>query len=467
MYQIRKGMLRLHYLVQGESALSLATSIAGRLEPDLRAGDISSVDMEIHKTMSEFPEVRYIVVQDKTEKILSHGLTFPRELPVDILQNKEDLCAACHDPLSPTLIPTEVMELYEQTQLSTGHLRSYVRHGNMILEVTVPVGTMLGDTVRLGIGNEIIAREEKAIIRSLIVSIIITATLGISLVFVLTFVLVRPIRTLVEATKRVRQGDFSSRAKVYSHDEVGRLAETFNQMTQNLEVYQQVVRDKEMSREMVLQKIVQKQEEERGHVARELHDQLGQMLSKTLLLIDSTCSDCNQRHAHCPEIREDIRAMIDEVRQLAWKIRPSILDDYGLNRALESYIRETAKRAPFTIDYQGVIPGEMEHVAPVEVETALYRIAQEAITNIIRHANATEASVVLIRRPAEVILIVEDNGQGFPLNMSQERQTLGLLGIRERAALVGGIVTIDSEPGIGVTIRVQVPIEPAEPAEHS
>lgn len=463
-YQIRKGMTRLHYLVQGENALSLATSIAGRLEPILFAGNTPSLDLEIHKTMSEFPDVRYIVVQDKNRQILSHGLTFPKELPVDILQNDKDLCSACHDPLSPELIPTEVMELYEQTPLSAGHLRSYVRHGNMVLEVTVPVGTSLEGTVRLGVGNEIIAREENTILRSLMASFLLTAVLGIVLASVLTFVLVRPIHALVDATRRVRQGDFSSRAKVFSRDEFGRLAETFNQMTEHLEVYQQMVKDKEMSREMVLQKIVQTQEEERRHVARELHDQLGQMLSKTLLLLDSTCDDCNSRHTHCPEIRNDIRAMIDEVRQLAWRIRPSILDDYGLNRALESFIRETSKRVPFTIDYQGVVPEDMEHVAPLEVETALYRIAQEAITNIMRHANATEASIVLIRRPGEVILIVEDNGQGFSANPPQHR-TLGLLGMRERTTLVGGSITIDSAEGKGTTVRVVVPLKPDTPSE--
>jgi signal transduction histidine kinase len=458
LYQIRKGMLRTHYLIQGENVLSLATSISGRLDPLILAGDTASLDVEINRTMGEFPDVRYIIVQDAHGKILSHGLTFPKKVPEDLLRNAGDLCAACHAPLTPKPVPADILELQMQAQLSSGQMSSYTRHGFMILEVKVTVGAGPSGFVRLGVSNEIIAREVRSLTQSLAVMLFLCMVLGLLLAFGLAYVLVHPIRDLLYATQQVRQGDFSTRAKVYSHDEIGHLAETFNQMTEGLEAYQRTVKEKETARQMLLKKIVQAQEEERKHVARELHDQLGQMLSKTLMTLDSSCGKCEGAHTHCPEIRSDIRAMIDEVRQLAWNVRPSILDDYGLNRALERYIKEMAKRVNFSLDYEGVVPEGMEHVAPMEVETTVYRIVQEAITNIMRHANATEASVVLISRKDEVVVIVEDNGQGFSVNTQMERQTLGLMGMRERAALVGGSLTIDSETGKGVAIRVRIPI---------
>jgi len=219
------------------------------------------------------------------------------------------------------------------------------------------------------------------------------------------------------------------------------------------------VEEKEAARQKLIGKIVRAQEEERKHVARELHDQLGQMLSKTLLTVDSSCAACESRQTQCPTIRSDIREMIDEVRLLAWKVRPSILDDYGLNRALEQYIGETAKRVGFSLDYQSAIPPDTERFAGPEVEVTLYRIAQEAITNIIRHAKATEASVILMCREHEIVLLVEDNGVGFDMKREESPRALGLMGMRERAALVGGELKIASEVGKGTTVRVRIPLK--------
>lgn len=455
-YEIRQGMLRTHYQIHGEHALSLASSLAGKMEPMARANDLVRMDMEITRTMGEFPDIRYIVVQDTQGTILSHGLTFPREAPPDMLRDGGDLCAVCHAALSPIDIPAELLELDTRAHLSTGRLRSYARNGGMILEVSTPVGTV--GLLRLGVSNKIIAREMQAITRTLAFSLILCMVVVLLLAVFLAYVLVQPVQDLLNAAQRLRRGEFSARATVHSRDEVGQLAESFNLMAEGLEAYKREVEEKEEARQMLLQKTVRAQEEERKHVARELHDQLGQMLSKTLLTLDSTCGHCTTHHVHCPEIRSDLRSMIETVRQLAWDVRPSILDDYGLNHALERYVKEMAKRVSFSISYQGVVPSEVEHVASPEVEVTLYRIAQEAITNIIRHANASHASVVLISRDHELLLIVEDNGQGFVVTSQASRQTLGLLGMRERATLVGGVVAVDSEPSRGTVIRARIPV---------
>jgi signal transduction histidine kinase len=458
-YQIRMGMLRTHYQMHGEAALSLAMSLAGRLDPLVEGGNASGMNVEVNRTMGEFPDVRYIVVQNAQGAILSHGFTFPKEAPADLLGKNGDMCAACHASLSPTEVPRDLLETKPNAQLSSGRLRAYTRNEGLILEVEAPIGSGKLGTVRLGVGDKIIAREMGSITQSLAISLTLCMVVGLSLAGFLASVLVRPIRDLVQATHRLREGDFAVRANVFSLDEIGHLASVFNRMAEGMETYRRAVEEKEAARQMLIGKIVRAQEEERKHVARELHDQLGQMLSKTLLTIDTACVSCENRHPLCPEIRNDIRGMIDEVRMLAWNVRPSILDDYGLNRALEQYIGQTAKRVSFSLDYQSVIPPDTERFAGPEVEATLYRIAQEAITNIIRHAKATQASVILMCRENEIVLLVEDNGVGFDMKKAESSRTLGLMGMRERAVLVGGELTIDSEAGKGTTIRVRIPLK--------
>ncbi len=461
-YQIRIGMLRTHYQIHGEAALSLATSLAGRLDPLVARGDSTGMNVEVNRTMGEFPDVRYIVVQDARGAIISHGFTFPKEAPADLLKNGGDLCAACHAALAPTEVPANLLETSPNAQLSSGNLRAYARHEGLILEVKVPIDTGESGTVRLGVGDKIIAREMSSIMRSMVISLTLCMIVGLSLAGFLAFVLVRPIRDLVGATQRLRDGDFTVRAKVFSLDEIGQLAKVFNRMAEGMETYRRAVQEKEAARQMLIGKIVRAQEEERKHVARELHDQLGQMLSKTLLTVDSSCAACENRQSQCPEIRNDIREMIDEVRLLAWNVRPAILDDYGLNRALEQYIGETAKRVAFSLDYQSALPPEAERFASPEVEATLYRITQEAITNIIRHAGATEVSVILMCRENEIVLLVEDNGVGFDMQKGESARSLGLMGMRERTALVGGEIKIDSEVGKGTTVRVRIPLKSGE-----
>ncbi len=462
-FQIKVGMFRTHYQIHGETALSLALALAGRLEPALKSEDDAAMNQEVNETMGEFPDIRYIVVQNPEGKILSHGFTFPREAPSDLIRNRGDLCSSCHSALSPKELPSDLLEVPAKTRLSMGHLRAYSRDEGLILEVSVPIADGSKGLVRLGVGDRVITREIASITYSLLWSLTLCVAVGLSLALLLAYILVKPIHTLVQATNRLRENDFSARARVFAKDEIGHLAAVFNQMAEGLERYQHTVREQEAGRRSLIGKIVQAQEDERKSVARELHDQLGQMLSKVLLSIDSSCDSCLHRSGLCGEIRSDIRAMIDDVRRLAWNVRPSILDDYGLDRALARYIDETQKRVDFSIDYQCAFPPDKGRL-PSQIEVTLYRIAQEAITNIIRHAGATQASVILLSHDREVTLIIEDNGCGFDLANVEHggHPPLGIIGMKERAELVGGELVVDSQPGKGATIHVRIPTETAE-----
>lgn len=163
-----------------------------------------------------------------------------------------------------------------------------------------------------------------------------------------------------------------------------------------------------------------------------------------------------------PDIQEQldgVRALVaqtlDGVHNLAVELRPSALDDLGLAAALRRYVQDYQARYPVEVDL--VMMG-LEERLPPSVETAVYRIIQESLTNIARHAQAETASVLVEQRNGRIRAIVEDDGVGFDEQMARKNGRLGLYGMRERAELLNGTVTIEAEPGQGTSIFVEVPL---------
>ncbi len=244
-------------------------------------------------------------------------------------------------------------------------------------------------------------------------------------------------------------------------DEIGQLGVAFNRMVARLEQYRRDMRAKEQMRELLLEKIVRIQEEERRRISRELHDHVGQSLSALLISLQGDDGGSQDSNGRDSELGIRIRGLIDEVHQLAWEMRPSILDDYGLDSALQTYVDDTARHCGIAIDYQSSSPPGMERL-PARIEVILYRVAQEALTNVVRHSQASHASVVLLRRTNSVFLLIEDDGCGFDLPLPQYgHKGLGLIGMRERVNLCGGSCLIDSALKAGTTIRVNIPLSEA------
>jgi signal transduction histidine kinase len=291
---------------------------------------------------------------------------------------------------------------------------------------------------------------------------------GAGLAFLLTRALIWPIGDLTRAANRIREEDFSSRAEVFSGDEIGSLALVFNQMAEKLQRSQRDAHQRDKARRSLIEKTVRAQEEERKNISRELHDQLGHSLLMLLLTIQSRCRYSGLEGNVCREMEHKVKSLIDEVHRLASGMRPSILDDYGLDSALSRYVGELQQYNEVDIDYQYVDSSDLGRL-PSEVEVTLFRIAQEAITNILRHASASHTSVVLLRGAQEVTLLVEDDGCGFdPAALEDEGHTcLGLTGMRERASLLGGACRIESFSGKGSTVRVIIPVTGGEHADSS
>jgi PAS domain S-box-containing protein len=205
-------------------------------------------------------------------------------------------------------------------------------------------------------------------------------------------------------------------------------------------------------------KIIASQEQERSAIARELHDELGQLL--TALRMDAVWLR-DRMPAEDPRLRERSTSMcslidktIDEVRRISIGLRPGVLDDLGLIDALEWYTEECDRRSDFTclFTHRG-IPSIKDLPA-----TAAYRIAQEALTNVARHASATKAEVKIETEDGILVLTVSDDGEGFDTRRLSENDCLGIAGMRERAELAGGSLIINSTPGQGTVVRFEVPI---------
>jgi two-component system, NarL family, sensor histidine kinase UhpB len=286
------------------------------------------------------------------------------------------------------------------------------------------------------------------------------------LTFLLNILLLRrrfePLERLLAMMERVdlsrpgRRLDFDPDMKGVSTD-IDRLAASFNRMLERLE------RERRRSGEMVLQA----QEEERKRIARDLHDEVNQALTALLLRIEAAAHDAP------PALREELaetkrlaNQAMGELLDLARQLRPTALDDHGLVAALRTHVREQDRHGPARASFWA--DPRVEDL-PSEVQVVIYRVAQEALVNAARHSGATRIEVSLEGGGSLVSLLVNDNGSGFAF--AEEGKGLGLSGMRERALLVGGRLEIDSRPGKGTTVKLQVPIhrepideEASEPA---
>jgi signal transduction histidine kinase len=234
----------------------------------------------------------------------------------------------------------------------------------------------------------------------------------------------------------------------------------------------------EQARTELLRRLVDAQEEERLRISRELHDQMGQSLSALILGLKSVETVVPAAYVQRVQQMLSIAGELGrETHQLALDLRPTALDDLGLSAALANYAEEWSERHEIEVDYQSTIQHDGE--LPIQAALAIYRIVQEALTNVVKHAQASKVSLILTmsaefgnwrpgslsahrpRRPGFLLAIVEDDGLGFDVEeafqKSSSKGRLGLLGMIERAELLGGTLNIESAPGRGTTIFVRIP----------
>jgi signal transduction histidine kinase len=218
--------------------------------------------------------------------------------------------------------------------------------------------------------------------------------------------------------------------------------------------------EKEAVRQALLEALVRAQEDERARLARELHDGAGQTLTSLLVRLKIL-----EKHAAADQVRDDVIELcevvsqtVEQVRGISYRLRPSALAEFGLEMALRSLVEDMAEAAGMVADCRLDLG---DRRLPFEIESTLYRIAQESLTNVVRHSQASRVQIELVTLPYAICLRVEDNGIGFDADEvvdGEERPRLGLVGMQERAQMLGGSLLVQSAPGAGTSVEVRVPL---------
>lgn len=220
---------------------------------------------------------------------------------------------------------------------------------------------------------------------------------------------------------------------------------------------------KERMRSELLKEVVTAQEEERRRISRELHDELGQELTSMLVRLQVLEKGESQENSGqiVQDLKRSVGSLLSTIHDLALELRPASLDDLGLVPALEHYFRDCPSRIGVEVDFE--VMGINGSRLPRQMEITLYRVIQESLTNVARHSGVKNASVLLRHDPHAIIAIIEDNGVGFDIKTGQASTgRLGLYGMEERIALVGGKLTIESRSGGGTSVFVEIPLRTDE-----
>ncbi|MGA8340155.1 MAG: sensor histidine kinase [Solirubrobacteraceae bacterium] len=277
---------------------------------------------------------------------------------------------------------------------------------------------------------------------ALIVALLIVVALNVYLVRRI----VGPVQALTALARRVDLADHGERMPVSTQaSEAGELASTFNEMLARLEE----------ERREATGRVLAGQEAERLRIAQELHDQVGQELTAVLLgLARVEARAPAELRGDVAEVQAAVRDSLEEVRLIAIELRPEALDDLGLESALAVLCERLTER--FGLRVRQHLDAQLSPLPP-DVELVVYRVAQEALTNVARHAGAHEAEITLARHDGGLMLTVSDDGDGLPVGHTPGT---GIRGMRERATLIGASLTIDRDPvADGCRVRLVVPAE--------
>jgi len=315
---------------------------------------------------------------------------------------------------------------------------------NTIIVLVAMLVSFIGGEAALGQGHFIILLAT-ALVLSLIVNV------------ALVVIALRPLDALEETATRIHDGDLGSRVpeSALADSNIRRIGQTLNALVDGLTT------DRERMRVMAKQ-VIKAGDRERAHIARELHDSTAQTLAALMLELSVLASEnTNPRlHERLDRVRKIVGDVLDEVKMLAHTVHPRVLDDLGLHAALRLLARETELRGSVRVEMEG--ESTTDALNPT-ISSALYRVAQEAVGNALRHARSSAIAIRLAVTNGTAQLVVEDDGAGFDVADAEARRPgMGLFTMRERAELLGGSLLIDSVRGRGTRVVATVPtVEPA------
>jgi len=400
---------------------SIAADAAARGADMLLTHNVLGLYDLLQETIANNEDVRYVIMLDARGRVAVH--TFGAQFPGDML----------------------TLDLPGKGQ--RGLVQLLNTEEGLIHDVSVPILDGTAGTVRVGMSPQRLRRAAMNQAQWLALMVVGVAALAIAGAYSLTTILTRPVMSLVQIARAAAGGDLTRRAPPAPPDEIGVLTASFNDMLGQLQESQRVRND-------LLDRIIAAQEDERRRIARELHDETSQAITSMIVglrTLEEGCPEVTERSA---ELRQLAATTLDEIHSLILELRPRALDELGLVPALRRYMTDFAQKHNLPVDFQLV---GHETRLPYRLETCIYRVVQEALTNVARHSHAHAASVVLDLRPGQASVIIEDDGVGFDPEEVGMR-SLGIVGMRERAALLDGTLQIESRPGSGTTLFVKLPV---------
>lgn len=288
-------------------------------------------------------------------------------------------------------------------------------------------------------------------------NLMLLSALMASMVFILTFLIARritlPLVRLKNAAQEISEGKLTPVELPETHDEILELAETFNRMVTELDAKN---RELKQEREDRLSAVLDGQEQERQRLSRELHDGLGQLLAATKLRLESIRpNEQDQSMKSIKAVSQGVDQTIEEIRRITNNLMPAVLKEFGLLTAIRNLCQSTSENAGMNLDFSAETS---TRVLNMKSQIYLFRVFQEALTNTVKHAQATKLTIKIFQSGQQLHVMIEDNGKGF--HISQMGTGNGLSNIRERVNLLHGRLEFSSFPGEGAKIHIEIPLNP-------
>ena len=428
-------------------SIVIGKRIAGDTASFIINGNVNKLNNLLKNEIKDNESILYIFYRNNKGIIVAHA--FRKGFYLNIVNNNNNNILTVNNNLR---------------HLSTVKLTSAV-YGK-ILDTSVPVFNGKLGVIRVGLSlkhikNSFFAYEAPIFYKYIILILIFTAGLLYLIFEIIAWWFSTPIVKLWDAAEKIKNGDYDicvNTINTVSDDEIGKLSRSFNEMALILkQVEQERIKNEDLRKDFI-KKIIDAQEDERKKISRSLHDRFGQFLSsiKIRLRILEDVNDPGEIKSKIHQIRDDLTEGFNIVHDMAKNLRPSILDETGLINAINQYIADTVKNNPdMKIDFY---PINLENYGlDKNLEVNIYRIVQEAVLNVIRHACANSVTIILERLEGRIRGIIEDNGAGFGC-CGKDKDHLGIDSMKERAKLFGGELTVESEKNLGTVVKFYIPV---------
>lgn len=414
-------------------AISVTRDLASRSTDLILINNVYALYGLAQETQRNYPDVRYILILDTNNQALVH--TFGNGLPGGLIEAN-----------LPPAGESYSLFIFNSTE-------------GRVLDIAVPIFDGRTGVARVGFSEVSIQRTLNLVTTQLLLATLSVSTIGIVASIFLTWILTRPILLLADAAQEVGQGNFDQQVERWANDEIGEMSEAFNKMVADLKLASEERSERERLRAELVDKVISAQEDERKRIARDLHDQTSQALVSLIVQLKLVESASNKavRTRAIADLREQLRATLNDVRRMAYDLRPGVLDDLGLSQSIQWFADQCRKNTDIKISL--TLDAACDQLPP-HAATAVYRVTQEALSNVVKHSQATQAWITLRNNSDGFEFEVRDNGTGFDLrHQVLAQEGLGLFGMQERMQLLGGSFEIESAPGKGTSVRSWIPCE--------